>query len=111
MKKLFIEVGRCASAMLRHHRATAVALSGLVFAVGFMAGAARAQGADVSKPSFKMWACDQNAACMNAAAQNEQWLVAQNAQIAMQRAAAQSQVNSANECVRFGVLESTPSNQ
>lgn len=102
MKKLFIEVGRCASAMLRQHRATAVALSVLVFAVGFMAGAARAQGADVSKPSFGSWGCDRNAACMAADTQYRQQVIAQNTQVAMQQTAAQSQVNSAEQCIRSG---------
>lgn len=91
--------GRISATIWRSHRATIVAFSILVLFLGFVS-VAKAQ--NLSQPSFKMWACDQNAACMNAAAQNEQWLVAQNAQIAMQRAAAQSQVNSANECVSFG---------
>lgn len=102
MKKFFVELGRCASAMLKEHRVTAVALSVLVFVLGFMAGVARAQAGDVSRPSFGSWGCDRNAACMAADTQYRQQIIAQNTQVAMQQAAAQSQVNSVQQCVQFG---------
>jgi hypothetical protein len=67
-----------------------------------MAGSARAQVSDVTKPSFGSWGCDRNAACMASDTQYRQQVIAQNTQVAMQQAAAQSQVNSAQQCVQTG---------
>lgn len=111
MKKFFVGFGRCASAMFRKHRATAVALFTVVLATAFMAGAARAQVSDVTKPSFGAWGCDRDSNCITNDTRHRQQLIAQNTQVAMQQAAAQSQVNSAQQCIQFGgrVVQTGPS--
>lgn len=109
--KNFVYFGRCASAMLRKHRATAAAFCAVVIATAFMAGAARAQVSDVTKPSFGAWGCGQDTNCITDDTRRRQQLIAQNTQVAMQQAAAQSQVNSAQQCVQFGgrVVQTGPS--